>query len=383
MSATPVTDAPPQRDLARITLAVLVIGLLMIASLWVLEPFLAAGVWAAMIVVATWPLMLAVEARVGGRRWLAVAVMTLAILLVLVMPLVLAVTTIAQHAEDIAGWVRDTASAGLPSPPGWVHEIPLVGPKIAEEWTRLAASSREELTEQAAPYARKAIQWFVEQAGGAGRMLMHLVLTLVIAVILYTTGEKAASGVRRFARRLAGERGESSVVLAGQAVRAVALGVVVTAIAQSAAAGLGLVVCGIPYALLLTAVIFMLCIAQLGPILVLAAAVGWLYWTGSPVWATVLLVWTIVVGTLDNVLRPYLIKRGADLPLLLIFAGVIGGLISFGIIGLFIGPVVLAVTYRLLEAWISDIDRGASAAPAAPSAPAQDPGAPATPTGVA
>ena len=126
-----------------------------------------------------------------------------------------------------------------------------------------------------------------------------------------------------------------------------------------------------PYAALLTAVIFLLCIAQLGPILVLVPAVVWLYWSGDTVWGTVLLIWTLVVGTIDNFVRPVLIRRGADLPLLLIFAGVIGGLISLGIIGLFVGPVVLAVTYRLLESWIADIDRepgGAVAASAPPNA---------------
>jgi predicted PurR-regulated permease PerM len=125
---------------------------------------------------------------------------------------------------------------------------------------------------------------------------------------------------------------------------------------QSVAAGIGLAVCGVPYAAVLTAIIFMLCIAQVGPILVMAPAVGWVYWSGDSAWGTVLLVWTVLVGSIDNVLRPVLIRRGADLPFLLIFAGVIGGLISFGIIGLFVGPVVLAVTYRLLEAWIADID---------------------------
>ena len=182
-------------------------------------------------------------------------------------------------------------------------------------------------------------------------------LTLVIAAILYTTGETAASGVRRFARRLAGDRGDDSVVLAGQAIRAVALGVVGTALVQSVAAGIGLAVVGIPYAAVLTAIILVLCIAQLGPLLVLAPVVAWLYWSGDAVRGTVLLIWTVPVGVLDNVLRPMLIKRGADLPLLLIFAGVIGGLVSFGIIGLFLGPVILAVTYRLLGAWIADIDR--------------------------
>ncbi|MGH2361944.1 MAG: AI-2E family transporter, partial [bacterium] len=181
-------------------------------------------------------------------------------------------------------------------------------------------------------------------------------LTVIVTAILYSTGETAARGVRRFARRLADDRGENSVILAGQAIRAVALGVVVTALVQSALAGIGLAVAGIPYATVLTAIIFIFCIAQLGPILVLAPAVGWLYWTGDPVWGTVLLVWTVIVGSIDNFLRPVLIKRGADLPLLLIFVGVIGGLVSMGIIGLFVGPVLLAVTYRLLESWISDID---------------------------
>jgi predicted PurR-regulated permease PerM len=197
----------------------------------------------------------------------------------------------------------------------------------------------------------------------------------VITAILYTTGETATSGVRRFARRLAGDRGDDSVVLAGQAIRAVALGVVVTALVQSAAAGIGLAVVGIRYAAVLTAIIFILCIAQLGPLLVLAPVVGWLYWSGDVVWGTVLLVWTLLVGALDNVLRPMLIKRGADLPLLLIFAGVIGGLISFGIIGLFVGPVILAVTYRLLESWIAD-GEGAGPAPATAVKPSREPGSP-------
>jgi predicted PurR-regulated permease PerM len=213
------------------------------------------------------------------------------------------------------------------------------------------------LTAQAAPYIRQALTWFAGQAGSLGLMVLHFLLTLVITAILYTNGEVAGMGVRRFGRRLADERGENAVVLAGQAIRAVALGIVVTAIVQSAAAGLGLAIAGIPYAAVLTTIILVLCIAQIGPILVLVPAVAWLFWSGDTLWGSVLLVWTVIVGVLDNVLRPILIRRGADLPLLLIFAGVIGGLIAFGVIGLFVGPTVLAVTYRLLEAWISDIDR--------------------------
>jgi predicted PurR-regulated permease PerM len=350
-------SALPARDLARITLGVVFIAFMIVASLWVLLPFIGATVWATMVVVATWPIMIAVQARLGGRRWLAVVVMTVAMLLVLVVPLVLAVVTIVDNAEDIAGWSKTIATRQVPPPPDWVERVPLVGAKVATEWRHLAATPAEELAARATPYFQTAARWFAAQAGGFALMLVHFLLTVVVTAILYATGEAAATGVRRFARRLAADRGDDSVVLAGQAIRAVALGVIVTAIVQSAAAGIGLAVSGIPYAAVLTAVIFIFCIAQLGPTLVLAPAVAWLYWSGDAAWGTALLVWTILVGTMDNVLRPILIRRGADLPLLLIFAGVIGGLIGFGIIGLFVGPVVLAVTFRLIESWVADIDR--------------------------
>ena len=373
-----MTPPPPSRDLARITLAVLFLGLLIAASLWVLQPFITATLWATMVVVATWPLMLALQRRLGGRRWLAVTVMTGAMLLVFFVPLVLAVTTIVRHADDMARWVAGAARAGVPSLPEWVGQIPLAGPMLLRRWQQLAATGPEELASQAAPHVRTVLHWLAGQAGGFGLLLLHFLLTVVITAILYTTGEAAARGVRRFARRLAADRGEASVELAAQAIGAVALGVVVTAIVQTAVAGIGLAVSGIPYATVLTAIIFILCIAQMGPYLVMLPAVGWLYWSGNIVWGSVLLVWTLLIAVLENVLRALLIKRGADLPLLLIVAGVIGGVVGFGIIGLFVGPVILAVAYRLLESWIADIDRepGAGAGPAAAVEPSRAPGNP-------
>ena len=181
---------------------------------------------------------------------------------------------------------------------------------------------------------------------------------MIIAAILYSKGEVAAGGVLKFARRFGHKRGEEVVLLAGQAIRGVALGVIVTAIVQSLMAGLGLWVAGVPRPGLLIAVMFVLGVAQLGPLPVLLPAVIWLYWSGSVGWAVALFVWMIIVGALDNVLRPILIRRGVDLPLLLIITGVIGGLIAFGVIGLFIGPVILAVTYTLLQSWINENGRG-------------------------
>jgi predicted PurR-regulated permease PerM len=190
--------------------------------------------------------------------------------------------------------------------------------------------------------------------GNVGSALLHILFTALISAILYAQGDKAAAGVRLFFHRLAGESGDRSVVLAAQAVRGVALGVVVTAAAQSALGGVGLAVTGVPFAGPLSILMFVLCLAQLGPALVLVPAIVWMYWAGDGAWATVLLVISVVAATMDNVLRPYLIRKGADLPLLLIFAGVIGGLIGFGLVGLFAGPVVLAVTYRLVEEWVDD-----------------------------
>jgi predicted PurR-regulated permease PerM len=159
-------------------------------------------------------------------------------------------------------------------------------------------------------------------------------------------------GVRGFARRLGGGKTEEAAILAAKAIRSVALGVGLTAIIQSTLGGIGLAVTGVPAAFILTGVMLILCIAQIGPGLVLIPSIIFLYWRGDILWGTVLLIWSVPVVLMDNILRPTLIRRGGDLPLLLIFAGVIGGLIAFGIIGLFIGPVVLAVSYTLLKAWV-------------------------------
>lgn len=160
----------------------------------------------------------------------------------------------------------------------------------------------------------------------------------------------------RFGRRLGGDRGEMAVHLAGQAIRSVALGVVVTAVTQSIVAGIGLAIVGLPFAPVLTAVIFVLCLAQLGPALVLIPAVIWMYYAGDPLWGTVLLAFSIVAMTMDNFLRPILIRRGASLPLALILAGVIGGMIAMGLLGIFLGPTVLAISYTLLNAWMAEGD---------------------------
>lgn len=346
----------PSRDLTQTTLAVLFIVGLLTASLWILRPFLPAAIWATMIVVASWPVMMRIQARLGNRRVPAVSVMIMLLLLVYVVPLALAISTVVDNAEKIAGWGNALVEMKLPPLPNAVHRLPLVGARVAHAWEQVAAASAEDLAARLAPYAQALILWFVGQIGSFGRMTVEFLLTTVIAAIMYARGETAARTVIRFARRLAGERGEDAVRLSSQAIRSVALGVVLTALIQAVLGGLGLAVVGVPFAAILTAVMLLLAIAQLGPLPVLVPAVIWLYWRGSSGWGTVLLAWTVVVASLDNFLRPILIKKGVDLPLVLILAGVIGGLLTFGLVGIFVGPVVLAVAHTLLAAWVNEAE---------------------------
>jgi predicted PurR-regulated permease PerM len=347
-----VIEKRAQGDLARIILVVLFIGGLIAASFWILRPFLGAIIWATMIVVSTWPVMRKVQSATGGRRWAAVSVMSLVLLLILVVPLSLAIGTIVANVDDIVGWAKRLSEFKLGAPPSWLAGLPLIGERAVAAWQDLAAQGAEGLAARAAPYAKVLVAWFVAEIGSFGALFIQFLLTVIAAAVLYAQGEQAADWVLRFGRKVGGEPGEGAVRLSGQAIRGVALGVVVTALVQSLIGGIGLAIAGVPFAAILTAVMFLLAVAQIGAVPVLIIPVVWLYWSGDAVWGTFLLVVTLIAGTLDNVLRPILIKAGADLPLLLIFLGVIGGLIAFGLIGIFVGPLVLAVTYTLLSAWL-------------------------------
>jgi predicted PurR-regulated permease PerM len=342
----------PPTDLPRATLGVLITVVLIVLTIWILRPFLGAIVWAVMIVVATWPVMRRLQAWLWGVRTMAVVAMTAALLLLLVLPLSLAVGTIASNADEIVEWATTLRSFTMPAPPEWLGTLPLVGTWAVETWQSIAASGLAEVASAATPYAATGILWVASTMRGVGWLVIQFLLTVAIAAVMYAKGEDAADGLLRFGRRLAGEPGDRVVRLAAQAIRGVALGVVVTALVQAALGGIALAAAGVPFAGLLTAVMFVLGIAQLGPMLVLAPAVGWLYWQGATGTASALLVWTLVVISLDNVLRPILMTKGADLPMLLMFAGVMGGLLAFGLIGIFVGPVVLAVSYTLVGAWI-------------------------------
>jgi predicted PurR-regulated permease PerM len=345
----------PYSDITRTTLAVLGIGLLIVTVYWIIKPFLLAVLWASMIVTATWPLLLRAEKILRGRRNLAALAMTALLALLFIVPLALGLNLIVAYSDRIVAWIENISGLTLPLPPQWVDTVPVVGPKISSLWHDIVASSGDaKISDRLAPHAEEIAGWLFKQAGNPGKTILDFLLTVIISGILYATGDTAAQNVLRFVHRLAGDRGKEVAILAAKTIRGVALGVVVTAVIQSFAAAIGLAVSGVPAAALLGVVAFVLCLAQLGPSLVLIPAVIWLFWIGSTGWGIFLSIWTLLVAPIDNFLRPMLIRKSVDIPTLLLLAGVIGGLISLGIIGVFIGPVILAVTYNLFDDWIKE-----------------------------
>lgn len=340
-------------DLPKLMFGIAFLTLLFVASLSIIRPFVLSFSWASMVVIATWPLLLRLQRFFVGRRTPAVILMILLLLLLFVIPIGLIINSVLDNSGPMIAWLNNPINWRLPDLL-WLKEIPSIGEWLYHTWSNLIADGGSVLLTKTQPYFGQASNWLVTQTTSISLFILQCVLMLLFSAVLYSHGDQVAAGVRRFAFRLAHQRGDAAVILAAQAIQAVALGVVVTAFAQSILGGIGLAVADIPYAVILTILMFVCCLIQLGPLLILIPAVIWLYWSGDNMSATVLLVWSVVVGTMDAVLRPILIRMGADLPLLLILSGVIGGLLAFGMIGLFIGPVILAVSYRLLSAWMNE-----------------------------
>jgi len=343
----------PHTDLVSGAILLGCVAALAVGTLTVLRPFLPAILWAAIIVVATWPVMLRVQRLCGGRRSAAVAAMTSGLLVAVVAPVGMLLGTLVTRLPELRDLGDRLLAGPWPGPPAWIARLP-DGPALAARWQQLVAQSPERTAEAVKPYVARVAVWLSQHIGTLGSITIEFVMTLVLVVVFYRHGEALAAMVRRLAQRIGGARGEESAVLAGQAMRAIAAGVVLTALLQSVLSGFGLWVVGVPAAGVLTSVLFMLCVTQIGPMPVLIPAIVWLVFKDQYGWAVALGVWAVLMSIGDAVLRPWLIQRGAKLPFILVFGGVVGGLLAFGVAGIFIGPILLAVIKRLLERWVAD-----------------------------
>ena len=241
----------------------------------------------------------------------------------------------------------------IPPPPDSDAGWPLIGEPIVKTWT-LASEDLEKALRQASPLLKGFGSWLLSAAAGAGLALLQFVLAILISGAFLAKSEAAGRMTQTVARRLAGERGLELARVAEQTVRSVASGILGVALIQALLAGLGFLVAGVPAAGLLTLICLLFGVIQLGVVIVLIPVVIYLFSTADTVTAVGFLIWAILVAPVDNILKPILLGRGVDVPMLIIFVGAIGGFLHEGIIGLFIGAVVLALGYKLFLAWVTE-----------------------------
>lgn len=321
------------------------------ASFWVMAPFWSALFWGAVLAFASWPLMRLLTRWLGGRESLAAGILTLGWMLLVAVPLVWLGFNLADHVRDAVALIKDIQVDGLPEAPTWLGSIPFVGERLVATWDSIDQQGAA-LMMSIKPYLGQVGNWLLARSAQIGGGILELTLSLVFVFFFYRDGPRLAMFVHRLLERLIGERAGYYIELVAGTVQRVVNGVIGTAAAQALLALIGFLIAGVPGALVLGIVTFLLSLIPMGPPLVWIPATAWLAWKGDYTYAVFLGVWgTFVISGVDNVLKPYLISRGGNLPLVIVLLGVFGGLIAFGFIGLFIGPTLLAVAYSLLTDW--------------------------------
>jgi predicted PurR-regulated permease PerM len=330
------------------------VAILAIACLLILRPFISAVLWAAILCFSTWPLFARLTAELGGRRTLAALLATMLLSAIIIAPVAILVSRITANTTEIIEASRKLIHEGPPAPPAWVASVPILGPRLAARWSVLSENSAERLAAitKWLPMVKDAVLGSARALAGG---LFQIVLSLVMVFLLYCNGETVAKRLNYAVNRIGGTEGIHLLNVAGITIRAVLYGVLGTALLQGVLAGIGFMVAGVPGAALLAFFIFLVAAFPGGPLIVGVFPIFWLYRQGSIEWAILIAIWVVIVGNLDSLLRPVLIARGGgDMPLILVLLGVIGGAMAFGLIGLFLGPTLLAVGYSIFDEWSMD-----------------------------
>ncbi len=329
--------------------AIVAMTLLAVGCLVVLRPFVSAILWATVLSYTTWPLLLRLERWMGGRRVLAALVMTTLIALVMVLPFVVAGVTLAENVSRLEELFR-ILQGGLPlTAPRWVGGLPWIGPAAERAWPGFAQDTGW-ISNTLKTAGLGAGKWLLTHGIDFAKGIMQLVLSVVIVFVFYRDGERVTARIAAGAQRIAGDVSQRLLQVAGSTVRSVVYGIIGTALAQAIAAALGFWMAGVPSPFLLGLLTFVMALIPAGPPFVWVPAVLWLFHAGQFGWGVFLAVWGfLVISGIDNLVRPYLISRGSNLPFVIVLLGVIGGVLAFGFIGLFLGPVLLSVGYALLR----------------------------------
>ncbi|GAB2179911.1 AI-2E family transporter [Denitratisoma sp. agr-D3] len=338
----------PRSDQILAAVALTLLGAGCVLVLW---PFLTAVAWAAILASTSWPALLWLDRLFGGRRLLTSSLMTLLVSLALLVPVVAVALALVDNVAELGRAATALAEEGLPDAPDWLAQLPLVGHTLHAYWQQFAHDGQRLVgeLEKLAPSVQAA-------ALSSGRIVakgaVDIGLSVFLAFFFFLQGEAVARRLRIALEHLAGARAKHLLGIAQGTVSGVIYGILGTALAQGVLAAVGFVIAGVPGAVLLGAATFFLSVVPVGPPLVWGGAALWLFQQGEPGWAAFVAAWGFfVVSTVDNVIKPFIISRGAKLPFAIVFLGVLGGVLAFGVIGVFLGPALLAVGYRLLVEW--------------------------------
>lgn len=348
---TMFSEENPKR-LAQVALVVLLI----IGCIAVLLPFVGAVLFALVLWVCTWQTYAErLLPRLGGRATLGASLMTLALVLVMLVPMIFLVTSLASGVDNLAALLRPYFDQGLPTEaPSWVSGLPYFGAELDAAWHRVA-SNREEMNQLLKQMLVPARQVAIFVGAVAGNGVLQISLVLFVVFFLYRDGEALSRALLVASRKLGSDLGERMLVLASDTVMGVMLGIVGTALAQGTVAMIGLLIAGVPAAVLLGFATFFLSMVPVGPPLIWGGAAAWLYSQGETGWAIFMVLYGLfVISSIDNFVKPILMARGTGLSILLVALGVFGGVLVFGFIGIFLGPVLLALGQMLFQHWIRE-----------------------------
>jgi len=333
-------------------LAVIALALLAAGCVLVLWPFLTSLIWAAILASSSWPVFRRLNHWVGNRRMLTATLMTVLGTVALLGPIVAVALAQADNVAELARAASNLGKEGLPDAPSWLANLPLIGPTLHSYWQQFAHDGQRLINALGKPAQDAALL--------GGRVLGQGVVDMALAVFLtfffFLHGETLSTRLRVALGRLTGARAGYLIEIAHGTVSGVIYGVLGTALAQGVLAAIGFAIAGVPGAALLGAVTFFLSVVPIGPPLVWGGAAIWLFQQGQPGWGVFVAAWGFfLVSTVDNVIKPFIISRGASLPFAIVFLGVLGGVLAFGVIGAFLGPTLLALGYRLLLEWTSNV----------------------------
>ena len=346
------------------------VGIVLLLLFWcfrIAQPFIQIFVWGIIIAVAIFPGYRWVDVALGGRKKLSAVLVTLLLLIIIIIPCLMFASSLVETAQKLSSSLSE-GSLRIPEPPEKIKSWPAIGQMLHDFW-HLSSENLTAALSKIAPYLKVVGLWLLKTAAGAGFGIVSFVIAILIAGVLLANGESGIRIARAISFRLAGEQGDEFVHMSGLTVRSVARGILGVALIQAILAGLGFLVIGVPGAGFWALLVLILAVVQLPTILILGPIVIYVFYTTHTVPAILFAVWSIAVGGCDSFLKPLLMGRGVDVPMLVVFIGAIGGFLLNGIIGLFSGAVILSLGFKLFELWLNDnmkeVDTSVNASPSA------------------